>query len=253
MASNRAPARPEPPSLIGGGTGAALYGPFLNGSPQNRKPDGRLFDATPWVGKIDRGEIMEYDAGTNRYGPGRVQFMYNPNEITYTFQFNSAIADPSQTAQIPTLGALGGTVLGFTLFFDRHYEVAYGGDKQGVLDDLRVLKYIVGMKSDAYNFMITKTNRFILGTNHRFFGIINSMQARLAHFSEQMVPMVAEVMISAIQVPANWNPQTGETEPKEEEKKPDQSASRGPDYYKMPSNSEANKSGESISQWGPAA
>jgi hypothetical protein len=202
VAKKQAPAKPVPAPLIGGKQqGGALTTSYAR---RNAPPDGRLNPPTPWVGKVERGSIYEHMPA----GGGEFHFQYNPNEISYTFSFNQDLADPSTTAEIQTAGPLGGTSVGFEILLNRQYEVAYGDDSQGVLQDLDTLKYIVGMKDPRYNYMLLKTLKFVFGKDHVFYGFINSMSAKIAVFSEKMVPMFAAVQISALQMPHDYDPRT---------------------------------------------
>lgn len=158
---------------------------------------------------MQRGSIYEHKPE----GPGAFHFLYNPNSLSYTFAFNEALSDPSQTAEVRTMGPLGGTTLSMTLMINRQYEVAYGGDSQGVMNDINALKYLVGMKDDTYSYMTLKTLRFELGKNLRFYGFVNSMSAAVELFSQQMVPMAAVVQLTAFQMPVGLDPATRYNKP----------------------------------------
>jgi hypothetical protein len=199
VAPRKPPAKPVPAPLIGGKPQGGNIGPGIQ---RNAAPDARLNMPTPWVGKVERGSIYEHMPS----GKGEFHFQYNPNSLSFGFSFNEALADPSTTAQVPTMGALGGTVLGFEILLNRQYEVAYEGSSEGVMNDINALKYIVGMKDPRYNYMLLKTLRFVLGKNIIFYGFINNMNAVVELFSEKMVPMFAKVGISAVQMPHDFDP-----------------------------------------------
>lgn len=202
MAKKKPPAKPVPAPLIGGKAQGGQVSTAR--SSRNPPPHALLNTPTPWVGKVERGSIYEHSPNNG----GEFHFLYNPNELSYTYSFNMEMAAPETVAPIPTAGALGGTVLAFEIFLNRQYEVAYEGNSQGVMADIRALEYIVGMKDPSYSYMQMKSLKFVLGKNLVFYGFINNMSARIGLFSEKMVPMFGAVQISATQMPSDFDPRT---------------------------------------------
>lgn len=177
-------------------------------APRNGYPDPRMFRALPFTGKILRGYIREYnDLGPR--GEGRVDFLYNPNTISYDFQVNGSLIGTDQQHPVATRGMIGGNGMSFSLLFSRQFEVAYGGDLWGVHRDLDALKYCVGITSSDTGFMIQKTNMFVMGAHASmiFYGFIDQMTVEIGYFSEKMVPMFAQVSLHATYVPPLPNDQ----------------------------------------------
>ena len=168
----------------------------------NPKFDDRMYAPLPWAGPIKRGRITEEDPP----GPYVLNFLYNPVELSFEHSFNPTMRPPDSTMNVATLGEPGGTMLSFSLLFVRQYEVAYNGDTDGVLTDIRVLQGLTGMfrqdiKMADNAFMWQKRLRFNFGDLINFTGYIHSMSYGLQFFNERMVPMAAEVSISATYLP----------------------------------------------------
>jgi len=173
-----------------------IYTNTIVTKPISNEPfDDRHYPALPHVGGvIYRGFISEHQPA----GPHRLRFLFNPNQIDYGFELSQNLVALDQTANIPTAGGLGGHSIGFKIFFDRHYEVAYGGNKEGVYRDIKVLKGLVGVDANQ-GFMLTKVLKFVFSNTEpgSFYGIITSMTVSIGFFSKDMIPMMAEATINA--------------------------------------------------------
>lgn len=187
------------PGARGEGSSITLY-KRLN---HNEPFDDRLYPALPWTGKIFRGYIANHQPP----GPNRLRFMYNPNQMDMDYQLGGSLIDPSQTGGIQTAGALGGHAVGFKMFFDRHYEVAYNNDSRGVWKDIEVLESLVGMEENQ-GWMVQQALKFVFSTGPRgvFYGYIHSLYVKLGFFSEEMIPMMAEVDVGTTFVPPTTKP-----------------------------------------------
>lgn len=192
------PRLPNAAPVIGGGPGN------MTNEKRNPPPDGRMFRPLPFAGPIARGYITEHQPP----GPGRCYFMYNPNQLSYSFEVAKDLVAPDATASVPTNGPVGGTTVSLSLLFVRQFEVAYGRDTKGVWRDIDALRYLIGITDpDSIGFGWTKTLMFVFGADHSmvFYGAITSMSVTLTLFSEKMVPMAAEVVIGASWMPAVWD------------------------------------------------
>lgn len=193
----KATPKPAAPGLVGK-QNANVY--LDNGT-----PDGRMFRGLPWAGPISRGYVTEHSPS----GKNRVNFMYNPNLITYGFELNAALkaADQMSPQALIMPGIPGGNTMSFDLLFSRQFEVAYGGDKQGVWRDIEALKRITGVRVNQ-GYMLQKTLMFVMGADPTmvYYGSIRSLQVQIGYFSEKMVPMYASVSISVLYIPPGADP-----------------------------------------------
>lgn len=173
----------------------------------NEPFDERHHPALPHTGAIYRGFITEHQPP----GATLLRFLFNPNQIDMSFELSQSLVALDQTAMVPTAGALGGHGVGFKIFFDRHYEVAYKRDLQGVNRDLDVLKRLVGVDENQ-GFMLAKVLRFVFSNQAMgfgtWYGIINSMSVSMGFFSKDMVPMMLEATINATFSPKVSDPKT---------------------------------------------
>lgn len=165
--------------------------------------DSRHYPALPWAGPVFRGFIANHQPP----GPFRLRFMFNPNQIDLGFTLNQNQLAFDQQANIATAGSIGGHSIGFTMYFNRQYEVAYRGDKLGVYKDINILKALVGIQANN-GWMIMQALKFVFSDtlDGVFYGFIDSLGVKLGPFSEKMVPLMAEVQVSATFVPKTDDP-----------------------------------------------
>lgn len=177
----------------------------VSGPTVNPPFDKRMYPALPWAGPIQRGWITE----DSPPGPYKLNFLFNPMELSYDHSLSPLLVPPDSTAGVASLGPIGGSTLSFSLLFSRQYEVAYNGDKKGVLSDLQVMQGLVGMHRPDLNmpdnaFMWVKRLRFNFGSLINYTGYIKSLSVQISIFSEKMVPMFAKASITAEYLPAAW-------------------------------------------------
>lgn len=133
--------------------------------------------------------------------PNALFFEFNPNEIGMTYSGNASVLplgslDPSQTNPAVPM-ADSNTVISFDLYFDRSYEV-FGGDRLGVLTDIRTLERITGITPDQ-PVMLQNPVNIHLGedSSFQFKAIISQWSVNYVQFSQRMIPMRATVSIAA--------------------------------------------------------
>jgi hypothetical protein len=102
-------------------------------------------------------DVIQPGSGSPQKYPYACRFMFNPNVITVSYQVAEGVTPPSQlTADQLAATAIypGQTSIGFSLLFDRTYEVAYGPSpynprdlrKIGVYRDINALEAVVGAR-----------------------------------------------------------------------------------------------------------
>lgn len=168
--------------------------------PRNSQPDGRMFRPLPFVHDVKRGYIKEYRPA----GPAVCYFLYNPNQFVYEMTVNQGLTAPVAQDFVPVTGPPGGTTVRFQLVFLRQFEVAYGGSKLGVWEDINALRSLIGI-TDPVNqgFGWLKTLMFVFGSDPSmvFYGASLGITVTLGLFSENMVPMAATVDMSVTWFP----------------------------------------------------
>lgn len=165
------------------------------GSTSNLPFDVRYHAPNPFAGPLFRGNIQRRD-NPNR----RMFFLFNPNQISVGYgamqgMYNSALVDQAAQAQSLTVSL---TTWGFSLLFDRHYEVTYGRDTQGVLRDLDAFEAMVGFSAAEKHMGVIDWTAYdwFLGEQFQFFGRISSCQVSLTLFNHNMIPMQMEMQIA---------------------------------------------------------
>jgi len=138
---------------------------------------------------------------TSKFSQATLFFLFNPNEISMSYQGNPNILpigalDESQTD--PTLPmADSNTVISFDLLFDRTYEVMKGSTI-GVLTDVRCLEQICGINEERPVMLLNPVIIHLgMPIEFHFPAIIKGWDVKYTHFSFQMVPMRATVSVSA--------------------------------------------------------
>lgn len=214
----------------GAGIGIGLQGRLnvndLNGY-VNPPADPRLNSIIKKMGSPLRQGIIQQtnDAFVppQRY-PYACRFLFNPTTISVNYGGpDENILDPSKLTpeESAALASVPGkTTLGFSLFFDRTYEVAYGPSATlprnlrniGVYADIGALENVVGAR---FNFgddpktviqpMGLRPAYIIFGGGSdnvglSFIGAITSMDVTYTTFSERMVPIRAAVNIGVTQM-----------------------------------------------------
>lgn len=102
-------------------------------------------------------DILQPGSGSPQKYPYACRFMFNPNVINVSYSVAEGVTPPSQlTADQLAATAIypGQTAIGFSLLFDRTYEVAYGPSqynprdltKIGVYRDIAALEAVVGAR-----------------------------------------------------------------------------------------------------------
>ncbi len=198
----------------------------------NRTPDPRLNSILRKTGSPLRlGIIQQTDdwaIANDQRQPYACRFMFNPPVINVGYSIATGVLPANQltSAQAAALALYPGqTTLGFSLLFDRTYEVAYGPGqsnptdlrKIGVYHDIHALENVVGVSNSA-NYTRdsvdekgkAKTNANALlgnmlmvpvyvifgggaGIGLAFVGFFTAMSVTYTLFSQNMVPTRAAV------------------------------------------------------------
>lgn len=189
-----------------------------------------------------------------------LDFLYNPSDIEFHYAADDSIFVPeAQEKWVEDTLTLtsANTAIGFTLLFDRTYEVMKGSTV-GVLTDILALERICGIIPSAPSLKMYPVTLF-LGSPEDFVfdAVITEVQVKYTHFSLHMIPMRAGVTVMAKRRSRSdkrlWkdgNVPEQFLRPADKPKEKEDSHTAWADAVK---NSEANKSGESVSQWAGGA
>lgn len=208
----------------------------------NRAPDPRLNSILSKTNSPLRlGLIQQTDDVVQANGqrfPYACRFMFNPPVITVGYQVATGVLPPNQltTAQLAATPIYpGATSVGFSLLFDRTYEVHYGPGQRnptdlrkiGVYHDIQALENIVGVRNTASysgsptvdqsgNAVASTDNKDLLGNmlmipvyvifgggagiGLAYVGFFTSMTVTYTLFSQNMVPTRAAVDLQFTQL-----------------------------------------------------
>lgn len=205
-----------------GGTRTDIYGSPASSS--NPPFDRRLFSQNPWSPprSVQRGSMVQDKEFAKSVGgyPLKLQFLYNPLEISYSYEFNNEVTRPDKltAAQLatPMNGFQGATTVAFNLFFDRMYDVIDGTQPQGVAVDAAAFQNMVGMPGGQGFLSLIPINVFFSAAvdvtkfiDNRwpaplstlfFYGYVSSAGITYTHFTEKMVPTRCVIQITMTQI-----------------------------------------------------
>lgn len=211
----------------------------------NRAPDPRLNSILSKTNSPLRlGLIQQTDdvaAANGQLWPYATRFMFNPAVINVTYNVATGVLPPNQltTDQVAAAGIYpGATSIGFSLFFDRTYEVAYGPGQRnptdlrkiGVYHDIHSLENVVGVSNkgsytgdqivgadgkptgkpeDLLGNMLMIPVYVIFGggagVGLAYVGFLTSMNVTYTLFSQNMVPTRATVDLQMTQLIGHGN------------------------------------------------
>lgn len=188
------------PSAIAGGSQSAETSK-VGAAGSNLPFDDRMqYSSSPWVSRLARGHVQRYDNALKRVVGTQFFFLFNPNQITVTYGVHGSAKSADDVDIAANVGGVGGpSQMGFSfkLLFDRSYEVAYGGNKEGCLKDVETLETMCGITSLRPFLSKGDVFRFVLGHNFVFYAWIERLSVEYINFSEDMVPMRCSVEIGA--------------------------------------------------------
>lgn len=204
----------------------------------NRAADPRLNSILAKTGSPLRlGIIQQTDEVASANGqiwPYAVRFMFNPAVINVSYSVATGVLPPNQltTDQLAATAIYpGSTSIGFSLFFDRTYEVNYGPGQRnptdlrriGVYHDINALERLVGVRNKAsYTGVIGPDGKPVgdskdllgnmlmipvyvifgggAGIGLAYVGFLTSMNVTYTLFSQDMVPTRATVDLQMTQL-----------------------------------------------------
>lgn len=182
------------------GWGLTKSAPGASGG-SNLPFDDRIeFSTNPWVARLARGHIQKYDNGLKRVVGPKFYFLFNPNQISVSYGVHGSAKPTDEIDPEANKGGVGGPSemgLGFKLMFDRSYEVAYNGSKQGVLKDVETLENMCGITNLRPFLTKVEIFRFVMGHNFVFYAWIERLGVEYINFSQDMVPMRCSIEIGA--------------------------------------------------------
>jgi len=183
---------------------------------QNTNP---ITNGTPQYGNSPLFPIQRigYLANTQAGAPGegsKLLFMYNPNDIQVSFQFDTSQYPPNFLASgntgsnmsVATAGVTNQTV-SWTLYFDRTYDMMDGADpggSRGVLKDIGALYSVLGTfatGNSALGIPILTLCEVVFGQTNDgqiwgFTGLISAVNIDYGIFKYNMIPSKCEVQLS---------------------------------------------------------
>lgn len=150
-----------PPSTITAGSGApGMQGLLSTGKANdpnnyvNRPPDYRLNDiVSRHASDLVSGIIQRVDKG-NKPFPYACRFLFNPSVVTTQYSVAEGVTPGGELTVDQAKGIAvypGQTGVGFSLLFDRTFEVAYDNDiysKVGCYADIFALEQVTGITQD---------------------------------------------------------------------------------------------------------
>jgi len=181
--------------------------------------DPRRYSTNPWYGKLEQG-LMVQDQPSTSGQIEKLRFLYNPSDWSVSMDTNSAIqpaaaTDPADAAA-NVLGS-SPTSVGFSLLFDRTYELRDGNylmqslspfskrpysQPSGVDADVLAFRRLVGIPDDGNGIMLQVALHVFLGSSRSpyFFGFVTHAEVAYTHFSSEMIPMRCVISVSMSQM-----------------------------------------------------
>lgn len=192
-------------AALGGKSGGSGGMPVI-GSGTNLPFDDRIeFSSSPWVPRLVRGWGQNYNTATKKLGGAKFYFLFNPNQVNVTYGINpGARAGGNQDMAAALEGGGGGPSsisYSFGLMFDRTYEVAYNGDKEGVFRDVEALECVLGISQSMPYLTSGHVVRWVLGTDLVVYGAVQSLGVEYAYFNHDMIPMRCTMALSVLHIP----------------------------------------------------
>lgn len=101
----------------------------------------------------DSGGNLGYTGGELADGRDVINFLFNPSTITTDYNIGNASLQAAMMYQVPgdngnLLSPLTTQTVSFDLYFDRTYELNYGGNSSAINDPA-----VIGVQADIYQFM----------------------------------------------------------------------------------------------------
>lgn len=161
--------------------------------------DRMKFSTSPWVPKLARGSMQGWSAAERKAKGPQFFFLFNPNAITVSYSSSPVekAAEAQDTTAPAGVGGEGHVGLSFDLLFDRSYEVAYRGDKEGVLRDVKTMETMLAVTQLQPRIGAYEVLQVILGHDFVFYVTIPSLTVVYGHFNHDMIPMRCTMSISA--------------------------------------------------------
>lgn len=154
----------------------------------------------PHSERLYRGRMSDFfRPGVNSSTRRVVYFLYNPTILNFGYTMNPEIMNEMNLPQSELGEGIAQQTFGFTLVFNRIYEVAYQNNKKGVLMDIEAMEAMTQFTSDspAMRYVPLKFN---FGVNWAMEGVIQSANVQYQLFSQEMIPTHCEVTLQMFRV-----------------------------------------------------
>lgn len=183
--------------------------------PKNPPFDGRITkDSYALLGKSRKAQLLRGRMGlwkeeslqlpgASRKHTRSFDFLYNPSEISHSFEFDqSAVPGPSRSPDDLGRNLMTGQSINWSLLLNRTYEVGYFAPpmhpdlESGVLADTKALEYMLGTPDGQGTQAVEVVVVFGAtpgGKPWAFFGWIIQASIQYLMFSHRMIPTVAKV------------------------------------------------------------
>lgn len=167
-------------------------------------------------------EVMDVP-GSNGRKSRSVNFLYNPNTVTHSYEFDASAIGPMsrQGEDVKTPVLMSGQSVAWKLYFNRQYDVNDNrGDpdkRAGVLADVQALERVMGVFKEGVG-VAAQICIVVFGSTQDalpfgYYGYISSVQVNYLMFTHRMIPTVCEVDIQmAIRMVPEGTPSTASGE-----------------------------------------